>query len=157
MVNIKNIFHVFLAIIIISFYGCGKKKFAAGSPEEVLTFIKDKGQTESVFDFYTDDTIKLMKRYIKITGMKNESAVNILSFIPEKSEYNLTGRKIEGRNCSMNLIFTTHNSENAVGLVIPVNMVKEGNIWKIDRKKDFERLIDSYEKKGGEDYLKRIK
>ena len=89
--------------------------------------------------------------------MKNEAAVNILGFIPGNSEYNVTDRKIEDKNCSMNLVFTRHSSENAVGLPIAINMVKEGKSWKIDRKKDFEKLIESYENKGAEDYLKKIK
>ena len=89
--------------------------------------------------------------------MKNESAVNILSFIPVNSEYTITDRKIDDRRCFMNLIFTKHNSENAIGLAIAIKMVKEGKNWKIDRKNDFEKLIESYEKKGAEDYLKKIR
>ena len=144
-------------VVIIFLPGCGKKSFEAGSPEEVLSLIKDKGRTESVFGLYTNDTISMMKKYINISGMKNESAVNILSFIPEKSEYTITDRKIDDKHCSMNLVFTKHDSENAVGLVIAINMVKEGKNWKIDRKNDFEKLIESYEKKGAEEYLKKIR
>lgn len=154
---INKVPHLLLIVMFISFSGCGKKKFEAGSPEEVLSLIKEKGKNESVFDFYTDDTIKLMKKYIKISGMKNESAVRLLGFIPEDSEYNVTGRRIEGNNCSMNLMFTKHSSENAMGFSIVINMVKEGKGWKIDRKKDFEKLIESLEKKDAEGYLKRIK
>jgi hypothetical protein len=152
----EKLFYALLVLIILS-GSCGKKKIEAGSPEEVLFLIREKGQTESVFDYYTDDTIQLLKKYIKITGMKKESAVNILSFIPAKSEYNIQDRKIDDRNCSMKLVFTRHTSENAVGLAIAINMVKEGKSWKIDRGKDFKQLIESYEKKGAEDYLKKIK
>lgn len=154
---IKYAFHLFLVIIVIILSGCGKKKIDAGSPEEVLALLKQKGETDSVFDFYTDETIKLMKKYVRLSGMKNESAVKILGFIPENSDYTITDRRIDEKNCSMNLVFTRHSSENAVGLPIVINMVKEGKGWKIDGKKDFEKLIESFEKKKAEDYLNKIR
>jgi hypothetical protein len=153
----KIVLSIFFITVMLFPSGCGKKKIEAGSPEEVLSFIKEKGNSVAVFDFYTDDTVSLMKKYMKMSGMKDETSTEILSFIPENSEYNITDRKIEGKNCSMNLIFTRHKSENAVGLLIPVKMVKEGKSWKIDRKIDFQKLIESYEKKGAEVYLDRIK
>jgi hypothetical protein len=136
---------------------CGRDKIEAGSPEEVLSFVRDKGNSETVFDFYTDDTVSLMKKYMKLTGMKSETSVDILSFIPESAEYNITGKKIEGNNCYISLSFTKHSSENAVGQTIAIRMVKEGKSWKIDRKDDFKKLIESYEKKGSDNYLNRIK
>lgn len=157
MINYKITFISFITSAALIFAGCGRDKIEAGSPEEVLSFIKEKGNSETVLDFYTDDTIDLMKKYVKITGMKSETSVDILSFIPEGAEYNISGRKIEGDKCSLNLIFTKHSSENAMGQVVPVRMVKEGKSWKIDRKDDFKKLIESYEKKGAEGYLNRIK
>lgn len=154
---IKQVFNFCLVVMLIAFSGCGKKKIEAGSPEEVLALLKENSRTSTVFDFYTDDTIKLMKKYISLSGMKQESAVKILGFIPENSEYTVTVTAIDGKNCSMNLMFTKHSSENAVGLPIAINMVKEGKAWKIDRKRDFEKLIESFENKGAEDYLKKIR
>lgn len=157
MINYKIIFISFITSAAVIIAGCGRDKIEAGSPEEVLSFIKEKGNSETVLDFYTDDTVSLMKKYVKLTGMKNETAVDILSFIPEGAEYNISGRKIEGDMCSLNLTFTKHGSENAMGQVVPIRMVKEGKSWKIDRKDDFKKLIESYEKKGAEGYLNRIK
>ena len=145
-----------MAVFLI-FCGCGREKVEAGSPEEALSFVRDKGNSDKVLNFYTDETVNLMKKYMKMTGMKSETSVDILSFIPEGAEYNITGKKIEGNKCFLNLVFTKHNSENAMGQVIAIQMVKDGNSWKIDRKDDFKKLIDSYEKKGIENYLKKIK
>lgn len=139
------------------FSGCGRDKIEAGSPEEVLSFVKEKGNSDTVLDFYTDDTVNLMKKYVKITGMKKETSVDMLSFISEGSEYAVTGKKIDGDSCLLNIVFTRHNSENAVGQMIEIRMIKDGKSWKIDRKRDFEKLIESYEKKGAEDYLNMIR
>lgn len=157
MINYKIIFISFITLSLLIIVGCGRDKIEAGSPEEVLSFIKEKGNSDTIFDFYTDDTVSLMKKYVKITGMKSETGADILSFIPGDAEYNISGRKIEGDKCSLNLTFTKHGSENAMGQVVPVRMVKEGKSWKIDRKDDFKKLIESYEKKGAEGYLNRIK
>ncbi len=137
--------------------GCGRDKAEAGSPEEVLSFVRDKGNSGAVLDFYTDDTVSLMKRYMKITGMKSDTSVDILSFIPDGAEYSITAKKIDGNICTMSIVFTKHGSENAVGQTVSVRMIKEGKSWKIDRKDDFKKLIDSCEKKGTESYLNRIK
>jgi len=137
--------------------GCGRDKIEAGSPEEVLSFIREKGNSETVLDFYTDETVTLMKKYMKMTGMKNETSVDILSFIPEGAEYTISGKKIEGDNCFLNIAFTKHSSENASGQIITILMIKDGKSWKIDKKDDFKKLIDSYEKRGTEEYLNRIK
>jgi hypothetical protein len=157
MIDYKIIFISVITSAALLITGCGRDKIEAGSPEEVLSFIKEKGNSESVFDFYTDDTISFMKKYMKITGMKSETSADILSFIPEGAEYNISGKKIEGDKCSLNLTFTKHGSENAMGQIVPVRMIKEGKSWKIDRKDDFKKLIESYEKKGAEGYLNRIK
>jgi len=157
MLNYKMIFIGFLAVSALIYSGCGREKIEAGSPEEVLSFVRDKGNSETVLDFYTDDTVSLMKKYMKMTGMKKETSVDILSFIPEGAEYSISGKKIEGNSCSLNLTFTKHNSENAMGQVIAIRMIKDGKSWKIDRKDDFKKLIESYEKKGADDYLNRIK
>jgi hypothetical protein len=148
---------VYVIFIIMLTAGCVKKKFEAGSPEEVLNKIKEKGNSMSVMDFYTEDTIIIMKKYMKMTGMKTEASVDVLSFIPENSEYNVIDKKIEGSNCTMNLVFSKHSSENAMGYTVAVKMVKEGNAWKIDRKDDFRTLVESFEKKGAEAYLDRIR
>ena len=153
-----KIFFTFIIVIsLLISSGCGRKRIEAGSPEEVLTFVRDKGNSETVLDFYTEDTISLMKKYVKMTGMKSETSVDILSFIPEGAEYDIIGKKIEGDICYINLVFTKHSSENAMGQVIALKMIKKGNSWKIDKKDDYKKLINSYENKGVEDYLNKIK
>ena len=156
MFNYKIILIVF-AMTVLLCPGCGREKFEAGSPEEVLSFVREKGNSRTVLDFYTDDTVTLMKKYMKMTGMKSETSVDILSFIPENAEYKISGKKVEGSSCFLNLTFTKHGSENAIGETVTVRMVKEGKSWKIDRKEDFKKLIESYEKKGIENYLNRIR
>jgi len=157
MINSKIIAIVTVLTSILIYSGCGREKIEAGSPEEVLSLVREKGNSESVLDFYTDDTVNLLKKYTKITGMKSETSVDVLSFIPEGSEYKINGKKIDDNNCSLNIIFTKHVSENAIGQIIAVQMIKDGKSWKIDRKNDFKKLIESYEKKGADDYLNRIK
>lgn len=152
---------IFLSVCMAAFLlissGCGRDRVEAGSPEEVLSFIREKGNSETVLDFYTDETVSLMKKYMKTTGMKSETPADILSFIPEGAEYNITGKKIEGNICHLNLVFTKHSAENAMGQSVSLKMIKDGKSWKIDRRDDFKKLLDSYEKKGAENYLNRIK
>jgi hypothetical protein len=146
-----------MMLLVLIYSGCGRGKIAAGSPEEVLSFVREKGNSQTVLNFYTDDTISLMNKYMKMTGMKSEASIDILSFIPENSEYSVSGKTIEGDICYMNLVFSRHVSENGPGQVISLKMIKEGDSWKIDRKDDFRKLIESYEKKGAEEYLNRIR
>ncbi len=146
-----------LMLLVLFYSGCGRGKIAAGSPEEVLSFVREKGNSETVLDFYTDDTIALMNKYMKMTGMKSEASIDVLSFIPENSEYTVSGKTIEGDTCYINLVFSRHVSENGIGQVISLKMIKEGDSWKIDRKDDFRKLIESYEKKGAEEYLNKIR
>lgn len=146
-----------LMLFALTYSGCSRGKIEAGSPEEVLSFVREKGNSETVLDFYTDDTISLMKKYMKMTGMKNETSIDILSFIPEDAEYTISGKTIDGDTCFLNVVFSKHNSENGMGQIISVKMVKESKSWKIDRKDDFKKLIDSYEKRGVEEYLNRIR
>jgi hypothetical protein len=136
---------------------CGKDKVEAGSPEEVLVFIKDRNKSESIFDLYTAETISLAKEYKKITGMKDESLVDALSFIPKDSEYDITEKKIEGGRYSLKFIFKKHPSENALAQIIELVMINDGKNWKIDKKDDYIRLIDSYKKRDADKYLKSIK
>jgi len=157
MFKYKITFSVCLMIIVLIYSGCGRGKIEAGSPEEVLTFVRDKGNSESVLDFYTDDTISLMNKYMKLTGMKSEASIDILSFIPEDAEYSISGKTIEGDTCFLNIVFSKHSTENGMGQVISLKMVKDGKSWKIDRKDDFKKLIESYEKRGAEEYLNRIR
>jgi len=157
MISYKLIFTGCLMASLLVFCNCGRDKIEAGSPEEALAFVREKGNSETILNFYTDETVSLMKKYMKITGMKSETSVDILSFIPEGAEYNITGKKIEGEKCFLNIVFTRHSSENAMGQVVAVRMVKDGKSWKIDRTDDFKKLIDSYEKKGIENYLNKIK
>ncbi len=157
MYNYKMYAAACLMLLVLFYSGCGRGKIAAGSPEEVLSFVREKGNSQTVMDFYTDDTISLMNKYMKMTGMKNEASIDILSFIPENSEYNVSGKTIEGDTCYLNLVFSKHTSENGIGQVISLKMIKEGDSWKIDKKDDFRKLIESYEKKGAEEYLNRIR
>jgi len=136
---------------------CGKDRVKAGSPEEVLIFIKDKGGTEEIFDLYTADTISLAKEYKKITGMKDESLIDSLSLIPKESEYDIAERIIEGESCSIKFIFTKHPSENAQAQIIGLAMINDGKSWKIDKSDDFIKLIDSFKKRDADRYLKNIK
>ena len=136
---------------------CGKDRVEAGSPEEVLIFIKNKSRSESVFDLYTDETIGLAREYKKITGMKDESLIDSLSLIPKGSEYDIAEKRIEGDRCSIKFIFTKHPSENAQAQVIELIMINDGKNWKIDKRDDYIRLIDSYKKRDADKYLKNIK
>jgi len=157
MFNYKMAFAVSLMLFVFGYSGCSRGKIEAGSPEEVLSFVREKGNSETVLDFYTDDTISLMKKYMKLTGMKSETSIDILSFIPEDAEYSISGKTIDGNICFLNIVFSKHNSENGMGQIISVKMIKDGKSWKIDRRDDFKKLIDSYEKKGAEEYLNRIR
>jgi len=157
MFNNKILFIFFILITFLFDSGCGKKKIEAGSPEEVLSFVREKGNSETVFDFYTDETLTYMKKYVKLTGMQKETSVDILSFIPEGAEYNVSGKTVEGNKCNLNIVFTKHSSENGMGQVVALQMIKEGNSWKIDRAEDFKKLIKSYERKGTDEYLNKIK
>ena len=136
---------------------CGKDKVETGSPEEVLIFIKDKSRNEAIFDLYTAETISFAKEYKKITGMMDESLIDSLSLIPKESEYDITEKKIEGDRCSIKFVFTKHPSENARAQIIELAMINDGKNWKIDKKDDYIRLIDSYKKRDADRYLKNIK
>jgi hypothetical protein len=136
---------------------CGKDKPKAGSPEELLVFVKDKGGTGAIFDLYTDETISLAKEYKKLTGMKDESLVDSLSLIPETAEYDIAEKKIEGKICLIKFIFTKHPSENAQAQVIELAMINDGKNWRIDKRDDYIRLIDSFKKGDADRYLKNIK
>ncbi len=137
--------------------GCGGDRVETGSPEEALLRIKEKGNSNSVLQFYTAETVALLKKYMGLTGMRSETSVDILSFIPEGAEYRITGKKSEKDSCSLTITFVKHPSENAAGQSVGIKMVKENNNWKIDRKDDLKRLIDAYEKRGVEGYLKKIR
>jgi hypothetical protein len=136
---------------------CGKDRAEAGSPEEVLIFIKNKSRSGAIFDLYTTETIGLAREYKKITGMKDESLTDSLSLIPKDSEYNITDKKIEGDRCSIKFIFTKHPSENAQAQTMELIMINDGKNWKIDKRDDYIRLIDSYKKRDADKYLKNIK
>ena len=136
---------------------CGRDKIEAGSPEEVLIFIKDKSRSEAIFALYTAETIGLAKEYKKITGMKDESLIDSLSFIPKGSEYDIVDKKIEGDRASIKFVFTKHPSENAQAQIIELRMINDGKNWKIDKKDDYTRLIDSYKKRDADRYLNNIK
>ncbi len=157
MQNQKKIISCFTISFFLLFTGCGKEKIEAGSPEEVLSFVRDRGNSEIVLGFYTTETVSLMRKYMKLTGMKRETSVDILSFIPEGAEYKITEKKIEGNSCYLVIVFTKHSSENAIGQPMALKMEKEKNSWKIDRKDDFIKLIESYESKKATDYMNRIK
>lgn len=151
----RGIINIFLSAVLLS-YGCGKK-IEAGSPEEVLLLLKEKGGTSEVMQLYSDDTVSALRKYMKLTGMSEESATDVLGFIPADSEYRITGKKIEGETAQIRLQFTRHRTENLAGYTVDIRMVKEDKAWKIDREGDFKALIKSYENKGAENYLKNIR
>ncbi|MCL2155440.1 MAG: hypothetical protein FWH53_07245 [Leptospirales bacterium] len=136
---------------------CKGDKVQAGSPEEVLLFIKDKSNSEAIFDLYTSETISLAKEYKKITGMKDESLTDSLSLLPKESEYDIVDKKIESDRCLIKFIFTKHPSENAQAQLIELTMINDGKNWKIDKQDDYIRLINSYKNRDADRYLKNIK
>ena len=136
--------------------GCGKK-IEAGSPEELLSRVKEKWGTTEVMQLYTDDTVDYLKKYMKLTGMSGESAADVLSFISPYSEYEVSGRSISGDTCTLKLRFTKQSVENLNGLVLDVKMLKENGGWRIDRSDDFKKLVESFKSGGAENYLKSIR
>ncbi|MCL1864403.1 MAG: hypothetical protein FWF73_01165 [Spirochaetes bacterium] len=142
---------------IICFSSCGKDRVKAGSPEEVLIFLKDRSRSEAIFDLYTTETISLANEYKKITGMKDESLVDSLSLIPKESEYDIAEKKSEGNRCLIKFVFTKHPSENGQAQTVELIMINDGKNWKIDKRDDYIRLIDSYKKRDADKYLKNIK
>jgi hypothetical protein len=89
--------------------------------------------------------------------MKHESLIDSLSLVPKESEYKIAEKKIEGDRASIKFIFTKHPSENAQAHIIELVMINDGKNWKIDKKDDYIRLIDSYKKRDADKYLKNIK
>lgn len=156
MKSFTVIINIFLAAVIIITAACGKK-IEAGSPEEVLFLVKEKGGTSEVMQLYTDSTVSSLKKYMKLSGMTEESATDVLGFIPADSEYKITGKKIDGETAFIKLQFTRHHTENVTGYTVDVKMIKEGNSWKIDREQDFLTLIKAYENRGAEKYLNNIR
>jgi hypothetical protein len=150
------IINVFFAAGIILAQGCGKK-IEAGSPEEVLFLLKEKGGTSEVMNLYTDGTVSSLKRYMRLTKMSEESATDVLGFIPADAAYDITEKKIEGDNAVLKLRFTKHHTENLAGYTMEINMVKDGKAWKINREPDFDKLVKAYESGGAERYLKNIR
>jgi len=156
MPSIRGIINIFFAAVIVLSPGCGKK-IEAGSPEEVLFLLKEKGGTSEVMNLYTDGTVSSLRRYMKLTKMSEESATDVLGFIPADASYEITGKKIEGDNALLTLRFTKHHTENLAGYTIETKMVKDGKAWKIDREADFQKLVKAYESGGAERYLKNIR
>jgi len=152
----QKIINIFLISIFLIAVACGKK-IEAGSPEEVILLLKEKGGTDQVIQLYTYETAGLMEKYRKLTGMSRESATDVMGFIPADSEYEITGKKIEGDAALVTLRFTRHYTENLAGYRTDIKMVRKGNIWKIDRSDDFKKLIESFEGEGAENYLKSIR
>lgn len=150
------IINIFLTAILLFSSGCGKK-IEAGSPEEVLFLLKEKGGTAEVVQLYTDDTVSSLRKYMKLTGMSEESATDVLGFIPADSRYEISGKKVEGETALLKLRFTKHHTENLAGYTVEVRMLNEGKGWKIDRESDFKTLIKAYENRGAENYLKNIR
>jgi hypothetical protein len=123
----------------------------------VLFLLKEKGGTSEVMNLYTDGTVSSLRRYMKLTKMSEESATDVLGFIPADASYEITGKKIEGDNALLTLRFTKHHTENLAGYTIETKMVKDGKAWKIDREADFQKLVKAYETGGAERYLKNIR
>ncbi len=156
MPSIHGIINIFLIALVFTQAGCGKK-IEAGSPEEVLFLLKEKGGTSEVMQLYTDDTISYLKKYMKLTGMSEESATDVLGFIPADAEYEITGKKIEDETAFIKLRFKKHHTENLAGYTLDLKMIREDVSWKIERADDFKKLVAAYEKNGAENYLKNIK
>ncbi|HOP64629.1 MAG TPA: hypothetical protein PK358_08070 [Spirochaetota bacterium] len=150
------IINIFLILVVLITAACGKK-IEAGSPEEVIFHLKEMGGTDRVMQLYTDETVTLMDKYRKLTGMSAESATDVLGFIPADAEYEITGKKIEGDTALVTLRFTRHHNENLAGYKTDIKMERDGNSWKIDRSEDLKKLVESYEGKGAENYLKNIR
>lgn len=156
MKTLPVIINIFFAILLVLPSCCGKK-IEAGSPEEVLFLLKEKWGTSEVMNLYTDKTVSSLRRYMKLTGMSEESATDVLGFIPADASYQVTGKKIEGETALLNLMFTKHHTENLAGYTLEIKMVRDGKAWKIDREADFEKLVKAYESGGAERYLKNIR
>ncbi|HOP30362.1 MAG TPA: hypothetical protein PKZ64_12395 [Spirochaetota bacterium] len=156
MKSLPVIINIFFAAVIILSPACGKK-IEAGSPEEVLFLLKEKGGTSQVMNLYTDGTVSSLRRYMKLTNMSEESAADVLGFIPSDSSYEITGKKIEAEKAILTLRFTKHHTENLAGYTMEIKMVKDGKSWKIDRESDFQKLVKAYESGGAERYLKNIR
>ncbi len=156
MKPLPEIINIFFAAVIILTPGCSKK-IEAGSPEEVLFLLKEKGGTSEVMNLYTDGTVSSLKRYMNLTKMSEESATDVLGFIPADAAYDITEKKIEGDKAVLKLRFTKHHTENLAGYTMEINMVKDGKAWKINREPDFKKLVKAYESGGAERYLKNIR
>lgn len=136
---------------------CGRKGPAAGSPEEVLFLLQENCGDEDVLGLYSAATIREMEKYMYASGMDRKSAVNTLSFIPEKAAYEVSNIKISGEKCTLNLRYMKDGPEKSRGLVVSLTLVKEEGSWRIDRSDDFRKLLKSQVNRGAENYLNRIR
>lgn len=155
MRNLKNILvvHVMLSVI----FSCGNKGPAAGSPDEVLYLLKKNGGSPDILGLYSSHTLKYMKQYMKASGMDEQSAINTLSFIDSRAEYEVHNLQLRGDRCSMVVRFMVKGPEKSRGLEVVILMVKENGNWRIDRSDDFKRLLQSQVERGAEKYLGRIR
>ena len=152
-----RLFNIILASGLAFFASCGERGPAAGTPEEVLFLLRERGGQEDVLDLYSSETISSMKEYMDASGMDMRAAVNTLSFIAEDAQYITSDLKMEGNRCSLNLKFLNRGPEKSRGLVLAVVMVKEEGGWRIDRSDDFRELLNTCRQRGAEKYLERIR
>jgi len=142
--------------LILLFAGCGKKQIPAGSPAELIDLLQRHSGKEEIIQLYTENTIDQYKRFVKLSGIEKNQAYLILSFIPERGIVEIAGEKYSGESCVVTVRFIDHPVENMKGFIIDLQMVKENDLWRIDRADDFSKMSESVERGGAGDYFKNL-
>jgi len=147
---------IFLLLTVLTAAGCGKSGRAAKNPADIIDLLGEYSGRKEIVTLYTDETIDEFRKFINLSGVEPENSYSILSFVPDKSEVEVTGETCDGNICTLTIRFLQHPVENMKGFSFDIIVRQEGDNWKIDRSKDFQKMSMEMEKNGAGVYLKNL-
>ena len=145
-----------ICLTVFVFAGCGNRGKTAANPADFIELLKEYSGKEEILTLYADETVKEFRLFKDLSGLGEGNSYSILSFIPDKSEVDVTGTMCNGDSCTLTIVFLKHPVENIKGFSLNIIVRKDGDSWKIDRSRDFRAMSKGIKDNGAGDYLENL-
>ncbi len=145
-----------ICLTVFLFAGCGSRGKTAENPADIIELLKEYSGKEEILTLYTDETVKEFRKFIDLSGLGEGNSYSILSFIPDKSEVEVTGNSCDGDTCTLTVVFLKHPVENVKGFSLNIIIRKDGDSWKIDRSQDFREMSKGIKDNEAGKYLENL-
>ena len=150
---IKNVIFILISLFV---FACSKPT-EQKNIEQVFTDLKNASTTEEILRCYSKNSKNLITKIYRNSSYTKRDLLKILPLSHDKITWKHSISSLSRTSAKVTIQYTDHFIENRIGLKIKINMIKEGNAWKIDISNFLNRGISRRSTFSPKDYIKSIR